>query len=37
VVGCEGGVFFWFLVFGLLCPYTASNTITAGMHTRGIL
>jgi len=24
---------FWFLVFGLLCRHTASNPITAEMHT----
>ena len=26
----------WFLVFGLLCRHTASNPITAEMHTSGV-
>jgi len=26
---------FWVLVFGLLCHHTASNPITAEMHTSG--
>jgi len=32
---CECVIGFWFLVFGLLCRHTASNSITTEMHKSG--